>query len=121
MDRKIRLLKSATKHMLHVTVNIKIDKNTLMKKEIILVGLIFLLFSPRIFSQNNNQTDFKFPQQIGYVNDFEGLFTTEQISELDQIIKNDENKTSNEIVIVSINSFAPYKTLVMIVRKTFPK
>lgn len=70
-----------------------------------------MIFSLTTFSQKNNLTDFKFPAYVGYVNDFEGIFSPEQISELNQIIAEEENKTSNEIAIVSIESYAPYKTL----------
>ena len=70
-------------------------------------GLFLILISQTIFAQS----DFKFPVKIGYVNDFEGIFTNEQISELNGIISNHEKETTNQIVIVSIKSFAPYETL----------
>ena len=52
-----------------------------------------------------------FPKQIGYVNDFENVFTKEQISKLENLIRDYENKTTNEISIVTINSIEPYKDI----------
>ena len=72
-----------------------------------MIGLFLILISQTIFAQG----DFKFPDKIGLVNDFEGIFTNEQISELNGIISNHEKETTNQIVIVSIKSFAPYETL----------
>ena len=82
-----------------------------MNRNILLIGFVIILFSQTIISQNNNPTEFKFPTYVGYVNDFEGIFTKDQISELKKIIEKQEKETSNEIVIVSIESYAPYKTL----------
>ena len=82
-----------------------------MNRKTLLIRFILILFSLTIISQNNNPTEFKFPTYVGYVNDFEGAFTKEQISELNKIIEKQENETSNEIAIVSIQSYAPYKTL----------
>lgn len=53
----------------------------------------------------------KFALPEGYLNDFEHLFTTEQKQELDSIIKTFEISTSNQICIVSIESYEPYSTL----------
>jgi uncharacterized protein len=78
-----------------------------MKRNTLLFGLFLILISQTIFAQS----DFKFPDKIGYVNDFEGIFTTEQVSELNVIIAKHEKETTNQIVIVSIKSYAPYETL----------
>jgi len=78
-----------------------------MKRKRRLFGLFLILISQTIFAQS----DFKFPDKIGTVNDFEGVFTNEQNSELNGIISNHEKQTTNQIVIVSIKSYAPYETL----------
>ena len=82
-----------------------------MNRKLLLIGFILIIFSQTIISQNNNPTEFKFPDYVGYVNDFEGIFSKEQISELNKIIEKQEKETSNEIAIVSIESYSPYKTL----------
>jgi uncharacterized protein len=82
-----------------------------MKKKILIIGLLFGLFSLTSYSQSDKKTDFKFPDYIGYVNDFEGILTQEQIKELNDLIKNHEKETTNEITIVTISTFEPYKTL----------
>ena len=82
-----------------------------MNIKILFIGLILVLFSQTLLPQNDNQSEFKFPEYVGYVYDFEGLFSKDQVSELNEIISNEENETSNEVVIVSIESYAPYETL----------
>lgn len=68
----------------------------------------FLIFiSLSVFSQSN----FKFPDRIGYVNDFEGVFSNEQVLELNSIIGKHEKETTNQIAVVSIKSFEPFETL----------
>jgi uncharacterized protein len=44
------------------------------------------------------------PKPIGFVNDFEQLFSIEEIHVLDSIINAHENKTTNQICIVTIDS-----------------
>lgn len=72
-----------------------------------MLGFFLILISQTIFSQS----DFKFPDRKGYVNDFEGVFSNEQILELNKIIGEQEKETTNQIVIVSIKSFEPFETL----------
>lgn len=54
------------------------------------------------------QTSKDFPELIGPVNDFENVFTAEQIDDLENIISSFEQKTTNEIAIVTINDIAEY-------------
>jgi uncharacterized protein len=82
-----------------------------MKTKILLLGVLFGLIYLASYSQDNNKTNFKFPDYIGNVNDFEGLFTQEQIKELNDIITKQEKETTNEIAIVTITSFEPFNTL----------
>jgi len=49
-----------------------------------------------------------FPKPVGYVNDFSGLFDKEQRSQLEAILNDFEKKTTNEIVVVTIDSITPY-------------
>ncbi len=82
-----------------------------MKTKILLIGVLFGFISLTCYSQDEKKTNFKFPEYVGYVNDFEGVFTKEQIKELNDIIVKYEKETTNEIAIVTIASFEPYKTL----------
>lgn len=82
-----------------------------MKTRVLLLGFIFALTTLTSYSQSDKKPDFKFPDYIGYVNDFEGLLTQEQIKDLNDIITKHEKETTNEIAIVTISSFEPYKTL----------
>lgn len=76
-----------------------------------LLGFIFALITLTSYSQSEKMTDFKFPDYIGYVNDFEGILSQEQIRELNDILKKYEKETTNEIAIVTISSFDPYESL----------
>ena len=83
-----------------------------MKKGTLLI-LIFLSLIQIGFSQTMTEkpTNFKFPDKNGFVNDFENIFTSDQILELNQIIKKHEKETSNEIAVVTIMTYAPYDNL----------
>ncbi len=78
--------------------------------------LVFLLILATLtlnflFCQGDTKTNFKFPEPIGCVNDYEKIFSNEQIDSLANIIKKHQDKTTNQIAIVTIDSFAPYKVL----------
>ncbi|WOD45254.1 TPM domain-containing protein [Hwangdonia lutea] len=49
-----------------------------------------------------------FPLPMGYVSDFEKIFSERQISHLTKIITDYEQKTTREIAIVTISSIEPY-------------
>ena len=78
-------------------------------KKIIL--LIVALFSNLCHSQVKDQVGFKFPNQIGYVNDFEHVFSQQQVKELINLLIKHEKTTSNEIAVVTILTYKPYTTL----------
>lgn len=82
-----------------------------MKTKTLLFGLIFGLISLIGYSQADKKNEFKFPDYVDYVNDFEGIFTQDKIKELNDIISKHEKETTNEIAIVTITSFEPYETL----------
>ena len=75
------------------------------------IFLLILLVAQLSFAQVDNTENLKFPESIGYVNDFEGIFLEEQISELNTILEKHEQATTNQIVVISISSYAPYETL----------
>ena len=60
-------------------------------------------------AKSNSNT--KFPKPIGYVNDFENVFTSEQLIKLNKRISAYELETTNEIAIVTINSIKPYENI----------
>jgi uncharacterized protein len=49
------------------------------------------------------------PEPVGRVNDFEGLFTSEQISSLDSLLNTFETKTTIQIAIVTVDTTAVAK------------
>jgi len=51
-----------------------------------------------------------FPKPIGVVNDFEEIFTAEQVKELQKIILDFETETGNQIAVVSLNSIGNYES-----------
>ena len=51
-----------------------------------------------------NKSIANIPQPRGYVNDYEGLFSKTQITNLDSLIKDFESKTTIQIVIISIDT-----------------
>jgi len=53
----------------------------------------------------------KYPLPKGYINDYEHLFTIEQKQELDSIITDFSNLTSNQICIVSVETYEPYESI----------
>ena len=107
-DLEVKCNKTRTAHS---QVRYSTFKKIKMNRKVLLIGFILLLFSQTVISQNDNPTKFKFPNYLGYVNDFEGVFSKDQILELNKIIEKQENETSNEIAIVSIESYSPYNTL----------
>lgn len=52
-----------------------------------------------------------FLRPIGVVNDFEGVFSFPQIKELTKIIMVFQKKTKHQIVVVTVDSIAPYKSI----------
>ncbi|MFD1161091.1 TPM domain-containing protein [Hwangdonia seohaensis] len=52
-----------------------------------------------------------FPLPIGYVSDYEKIFSERQISHLTKLIIDYEQKTTREIAIVTISSIEPYENV----------
>jgi uncharacterized protein len=53
----------------------------------------------------------KFPKPIGYVSDFENLFTVHQINELEKRLSEYEINTKRKIAIVTVGSIEPYQNI----------
>ncbi|HET6557144.1 MAG TPA: TPM domain-containing protein [Prolixibacteraceae bacterium] len=82
-----------------------------MKTKTILIGFLLSLFVLTGYAQNSITAEVKFPDRRGYVNDFEGILSSEQVKELNDLVANHEKETSHEIVLVTIGSFEPYPSL----------
>ena len=67
------------------------------------VTLLLFVITLTTSCQSSDNTN-TFPIQQGYVNDFEGILTSEEVNELDEIISNFEDKTSIEIAVVTLDS-----------------
>lgn len=68
-----------------------------------LVGGILFLIALLLFPQLSLAVDF--PSASGFVNDFAGILKAEERAELEEILKNFEAQTSNEIVVAIVKSF----------------
>ena len=80
--------------------------------------LLILLLRITAQAENNsnwdstkNNTKHVFPNSLGWVSDFENILSCKQEKKLSKIVKKFEKKTSNEIVIVTIESILPYDNL----------
>ena len=58
--------------------------------------------------ENDTLTSRGFPAAHGYVSDFEGLFTENQVKELEEIIAGFVKTTGNQIAVASIESIGSY-------------
>lgn len=59
-------------------------------------------------SSTENST---FPEPIGYVNDFEDILTEQEEQELTRMIKAHEDRTTDQIAVVTLTSIKPYDTM----------
>ena len=66
-----------------------------------------------IIERNNLKADKEkiFPFPIGYVNDYEQIFTKEQSKKLEKLISDYEKSTTKEIAVVTIDSIEPYDNM----------
>ncbi|MBJ6366809.1 TPM domain-containing protein [Snuella sedimenti] len=53
----------------------------------------------------------KFPKPVGYVNDFEQIFTPDQKILLEKLISNYEKRTTKEIAIITVSTIEPYDNI----------
>ena len=78
-----------------------------MKSKIVYLAFFIIFPLSFIYAQEKEQ-ETVFPTPIGYVNDFEGVYTPEQIEELEKLIVDFENETTNEIAIITIDNIGNY-------------
>jgi uncharacterized protein len=81
-----------------------------MMKNIVLTFLLILLGQSSLLAQKGNE-EFKFPNSVGFVNDFDTIFSEDQKKTLSTMIVNFEKKTTNEIVVVTVSNLGPYKSI----------
>lgn len=72
--------------------------------KIFLTIFLFLFFTIPQSIHGQGKDSLGFPELIGWVNDFEHVFTQEQVNILDSIISEHENKTTDQIVIVTLDT-----------------
>ena len=82
-----------------------------MKRQALILSFLFIIIFQTGFSQTDKKDSFNFPENVGYINDYEKLFTESEIKELTEIVSKHAKETSNQIVVVSIETFEPYETL----------
>jgi uncharacterized protein len=94
-----------------------------IKPSFLIICLGFLFLSSYGKSQENEvkipmpefeELDIKsksFPNPIGYVNDFEGIFTDSQRNELSKTLENYNFETTRQLVVVIIDSIHPYDSI----------
>jgi len=82
---------------------------------ILVLGLISCKSNPQTKYDNpivqKNPTEYdglKFPKPVGYVNDYEGILTESQKTELESFLADYEQDTSREVVLVTVSSIKPY-------------
>ncbi len=80
-------------------------------KKITYLILSLLILTIGCTQNNKNSDNLKFPKPIGFVNDFEKILSTDQLNNLNELVSDYEKKTSNQITIVTIDSFSPYEEI----------
>ncbi|MDP4219070.1 MAG: TPM domain-containing protein [Bacteroidota bacterium] len=82
------------------------------------LGLILLLcYCPnatraQVHSDGDSiKREFTFPEQVGWVNDFENDLDSLTIQQLTTLFSDHEEKTTDQIVVVTIADFKPYTSL----------
>ncbi|MCC9066147.1 TPM domain-containing protein [Flavobacterium piscisymbiosum] len=84
-----------------------------MKKILLLITISFLLPNT-FFGQSgksvpqNPVTENAFSKSYSYVNDFEKILTSNQITTLNTTLKSSEKKSGHKIIVVTISSIKPY-------------
>lgn len=61
-----------------------------------------------VTTANTTEITNRFPSPLGFVSDFEQIFSLEQRLELEKTLKNYEKESEREIAIVTVNSIEPY-------------
>ncbi len=92
---------------------------TKIKKPLILLIIIIFfnscfLYEKKVMQEEREKFYYDYldlPKQVGVVNDYENILSKKQENVLDSIISQFHQKTSNEIVIISIDSINNFKDL----------
>jgi len=80
-------------------------------KHIAIVILCSFLFLCGCAQVSENAHPKKFPEPVGYVNDFEKIFKDDEVDKLTELLKQFQNKTTNQIAILTIDSISPYENI----------
>lgn len=80
-------------------------------KHIAIVILCSFLFLCGCAQVTENTKQKKCPEPVGYVNDFEKIFTNEEVDKLTELLEQFQNKTTNQIAILTIDSIRPYENM----------
>lgn len=73
-----------------------------------IIATILLLLPLAVCYSQEDGNNKQFPTLKGYVNDFENIYSAEEIKELTEIIVAFKKETGNEIVIATINNIGNY-------------
>ncbi|MFT7590810.1 MAG: hypothetical protein ACI9UJ_000726 [bacterium] len=76
----------------------------------LVIILIFAITGCPFLNKNKIQCQ-EYPKSIGYVNDFEHIFSSNHIDSLSSFLTDYEALTTNEIAIVTVDSFSPDSSL----------
>lgn len=78
---------------------------------ILITSCSFNKKSSEVYSFEPHGENQIFPKPVGYINDFEGIFTENQIKELTLLINRHYTETTNQIAIITIDSIDPYENI----------
>lgn len=87
-----------------------------MKKILFIITISFLFVNPFFAQSNkgisqNSETKSAFSKSYTYLNDFEKILTSNQITTLNTTLKSAEKKTGHKIIVVTISSIKPYTSV----------
>ncbi|TXF77416.1 TPM domain-containing protein [Chryseobacterium sp.] len=74
----------------------------------ILIFCFLIISGCKNSAQTQIPSEYRFENQIGYVNDYDDLLTLEQENNLEKILSDYDLKTTNEIGVVTVKSIKPY-------------
>ncbi len=80
-------------------------------KHIAIVILCSFLFLCGCAQVSENAHPKKFPEAVGYVNDFEKIFKDDEVDNLTELLQLYQNTTTNQISILTIDSISPYESM----------
>lgn len=66
--------------------------------------LLCVVFATTLLYSCNGQKQGNFPKPIGYVNDFEKVFSANEVKFLDSIISDFDHRTTNQLSVITIDT-----------------